>query len=121
MERTQRVLNRISELANLQDGWLYGDGKAISEASRTRAAWVLSWLLASSPTIPAPGVYPTPEGGLQAEWATPDACPMLVEVVFEGDSFTGIAVCVDTGEESQFLNGTVGELQSWVRRSLLGR
>lgn len=115
MDRAQVVLDRIAELATLQDGWLYGDGLAISEESRTRAAWVLSWLLSSCPQLPAPGVYPTPEGGVQAEWVLND---VLAEVVFQGEAFTGVAVVVSTSEECQFPGGTVGELQEWVSEQL---
>ena len=60
------VSARLDELRSLKDGWLEGKGLA------PRAAG-LDWFAAAvarfySADLPRPYLYPTPEGGLQAEW-----------------------------------------------------
>ena len=58
---------RLDELRGLEDGWLYGnDGKAPCEKG-------LDWLeeafrLHYTGKAPLPYLFPTPEGGIQAEW-----------------------------------------------------
>lgn len=61
---------RLEQLALLPDGWLDGKGKALSrECVRLLAA---SFEAHYAPTLPLPYLYPTPEGGVQAEWSGPD-------------------------------------------------
>ena len=60
------VSARIAELGELRDGWLDGRGLAPTPQS-------LSWLADLfeeyyPPELPAPYLYPTPEGGIRAEW-----------------------------------------------------
>lgn len=60
------VAARVEELAELQDGWLDGKGHAPERSA-------LTWLARSfetnfSPELPLPYLYPTAEGGVQAEW-----------------------------------------------------
>lgn len=57
---------RLGELAQLEDGWLDGKGYAPPKDG-------LEWFSRTfenlySPVLPLPHVYPTPEGGIQAEW-----------------------------------------------------
>lgn len=57
---------RLEVLSLLQDGWLDGKGRAPAPSD-------LSWLSTSfdtsfEPDLPLPCLYPTPEGGIQAEW-----------------------------------------------------
>lgn len=52
---------RLADLAGLQDGWLDGEGKAITPVAIARARRVLRWM-------PRGYVYPTPEGGVQWEY-----------------------------------------------------
>lgn len=61
------VAARMEELAELQDGWLDGKGHAPERS-------VLNWLARSfevnfDPDLPLPYLYPTAEGGVQAEWS----------------------------------------------------
>lgn len=61
------IASRLNELRQLQDGWLEGKGKAPSPAG-------LDWLLRAfrsncAVDLPAPCLYPTAEGGVQAEWS----------------------------------------------------
>ncbi len=62
----QDVSLRLHQLAGLRDGWLDGSGRAPSETG-------LNWLTEAFTTfysteLPLPNLYPTPEGGIQAEW-----------------------------------------------------
>lgn len=58
---------RLDALSQLQDGWLDGKGKAPSIEG-------LQWLASAfddhfDSLLPLPHLYPTPEGGIQAEWS----------------------------------------------------
>ena len=61
------IRSRLDELRRLEDGWLDGDGKAPGSDE-------LEWLAAGfdrhyPDDLPLPHLYPTPEGGVQAEWS----------------------------------------------------
>jgi len=66
-QRMTRLSNRISELRELKDGWLDGEGMAPSGDG-------LSWLfelvgkLITFHQAPCPYIYPTPDGGVSLEW-----------------------------------------------------
>ncbi len=58
---------RLDELRNMQDGWLDGDGSAPGHVG-------LDWLASSferhfPSDLPLPYIFPTPEGGVEAEWS----------------------------------------------------
>lgn len=58
---------RLDELRHMQDGWLDGGGKVPSHQE-------LDWLSTSfqrnfPDELPLPYLYPTPEGGIEAEWS----------------------------------------------------
>lgn len=62
----QKLADQIEELANLQDGWLDGQGKA---PDRDQLAWATDRLVSTFPEdLPFPLTGPTPEGGLFLEW-----------------------------------------------------
>jgi len=54
--------DRLAELEKLPTGWLDGKGAALNPVCVAAARDVLASL--ESP----PGVFPTPEGGVQLEW-----------------------------------------------------
>jgi hypothetical protein len=57
---------RLRELSELKDGWLDGEGRALS---RRGLAWLAdSFAARYSPELPLPRLYPTPEGKVLAEW-----------------------------------------------------
>ena len=61
------VAARMEELAELQDGWLDGKGHA---PDRSALNWLAqSFELNFDPDLPLPYLYPTAEGGIQAEWS----------------------------------------------------
>lgn len=64
------IETRLEELAKLEDGWLDGKGGALDRASLIRLTQVFDE--GFSPDLPLPYLYPTPEGGVQAEWTLGD-------------------------------------------------
>jgi len=60
------IETRLEELAQLQDGWLDGKGRAPDRASLVRLAQAFDERFSTD--LPLPHLYPTPEGGVQAEW-----------------------------------------------------
>lgn len=60
------IETRLDEILQLQDGWLDGMGKAPDHESLPKLA--IAFDERFSPDLPLPHLYPTPEGGIQAEW-----------------------------------------------------
>lgn len=65
------IEKRLAALAELGEGWLDGEGLAVSEPMVVRLAVLLKD--AEAHGLPRPYLYPTPEGTVQAEWSFPDA------------------------------------------------
>jgi hypothetical protein len=61
---------RLDELSELKDGWLNGEGIApsIPHLENLKRAFELYF----DSELPLPYLYPTPEGGIQAEWSLGD-------------------------------------------------
>ena len=90
------VPSRLLEIRQLKDGWLDGQGRAPDDEA-------LDWLSKRFDSLypdelPLPYVYPTPEGGVQAEWSFGDH-ELSVDIDFE----TWIAelhiISIDTSDE----------------------
>lgn len=87
----------------MDKGWFDSDhGEFINITAVCNAKYLLTQLILDYPSLPAPRVYPTPEGGLQAEWTIKDT--WALEVVF---SHSGIisnfeATNVVTGENREY-------------------
>jgi hypothetical protein len=64
----QRIWDRLNSFKSIADGWLEGDGRAPSQLAKVRAREVLGRLLVERHDIAAPSIFPTPIGGVQAEW-----------------------------------------------------
>jgi hypothetical protein len=95
---------RIAELAELQRGWLDGDGAPPAQVALRKASSTLAELL--RPDVPHPRIYPTLEGGVQAEWAAGD---YEISVTFESDgSSHALAVNRESGDSHELENGDVG-------------
>jgi hypothetical protein len=56
---------RMKKLEDLSDGWLDGEGKALS---KTGIEWFTNQFDQVFKNVPTPKIYPTPEGGLSLEW-----------------------------------------------------
>jgi hypothetical protein len=99
----------------LKPGWLDGYGDAPSGAALSRSREVLFALLAAHPDIGAPGIFPTPTGGVQAEW---DNGPWAIEIVFDSDGCTveGGATNTSTFEDhtADLTGKTISEIASWL-------
>jgi hypothetical protein len=61
---------RLEDMAKLHDGWLDGKGRA---AAKDKLDWLAGAFDSSFDTdLPLPYLYPTAEGGVQAEWSMND-------------------------------------------------
>ena len=60
------IFAQIENLRSLKDGWLDGEGKAPDHKELERFAQLFDkhWI----ESLPLPYIYPTCEGGIQAEW-----------------------------------------------------
>lgn len=85
---------RFDELAALTAGWLDGEGIPPDAVVLGRARRILADLLTFD--VPRPRVFPTPEGGVQAEWTVHDH---EVSVTFEPDgTLYAVSVNVASGQ-----------------------
>lgn len=92
------VAARIEELGTLRDGWLDGAGIA---PSRDGLAWLEAWLTSpAAENLPAPHLYPTPEGGVQAEW-TIGASEVSAEIDLENKSAAIHRLDLSTGADTE--------------------
>lgn len=64
------LMLRLEELANLKDGWLDGKGKAPAPEKLQRLAVLFEANFNANLSLPH--LYPTPDGGIQAEWSLGD-------------------------------------------------
>ena len=79
------VRSRLQELSRLQEGWLNGEGHLLSKEGLFRLG--KSFDASFDAGLPLPFLYPTPEGGVQAEWSVND-WEVTVEVdlaAFQGE------------------------------------
>ncbi|HCL57672.1 MAG TPA: hypothetical protein DHW82_11785 [Spirochaetia bacterium] len=61
------ISNRLAELTLLKDGWLDGKGKALNRSGINWLEKTFESLYEAS--LPLPRIFPTAEGGVQAEWS----------------------------------------------------
>lgn len=91
------VRARLKELGALRDGWLDGRGVAPTRES-IRFCGELLGLLVTTWDLPAPHLYPTEEGGIQAEW-TFGAWEVEAVFDFAKQVIVAGAVNINTSEE----------------------
>lgn len=88
---------RLDELARLRKGWLDGEGLPVDPALIARARRTLLPLIFLG--VPPPRVFPTEDGGIQAEWLKP---PAAVSLAFErGRRLTATSVNVEAGSTAE--------------------
>ena len=92
------VGNRLDELHRLDDGWMDGEGQAPSAALLDRLRKQLSGLDLAA--FPPPFLYPTLEGGVQAEWSA-DGYEVSLEFPASGEVGVWHEIDVRTGDESE--------------------
>jgi hypothetical protein len=111
-----RLRARCEEFRSLEDGWLDGQGRAPSWAFIQRAEKAI-WHLVGLLGIDRPHVYPTPEGGLQAEW---DAGEKAFQIAFgpNGRNLQMSGVATWEGSEGADLEETedLAVAAEWIRR-----
>lgn len=89
------IETRLEALAQLQDGWLDGKGRALDRAALIRLAQAFDD--GFDPNLPLPYLYPTPEGGVQAEW-TLGRWEVSLEIILPSLTADYQAVHTATGE-----------------------
>lgn len=62
-----RALKRLKDLHKLEDGWMWGEGKAVDKAWTKAVGGYL--LMLTVLELPLPHIYPTVEGGIMCEWS----------------------------------------------------
>lgn len=68
----QKILDRIQYLSELPDGWYDGDGLAPNDEVLQNVKKHLNHLLTKYESCPRPGLFPTTDGGVTAEWSSGD-------------------------------------------------
>lgn len=113
-EGLEALDRRIGELEELPAGWLDGAGAPLTPAAIKNARATLAELLFLD--VPRPRIYPTPEGGVQAEWAIGDS---EVSITFEPDgSFYSMAVNRESGESRELESGDMGGIAQFFQQVL---
>jgi hypothetical protein len=67
-EKDTRWETRLLEICQLKDGWLDGEEGLPLSAESSDSAWEICKRVEKD-GYPRPGIFPTPEGGIQLEWA----------------------------------------------------
>lgn len=88
---------RLDEIASLSPGWLDGEGARPDSDVLARASRLLADLLTFE--VPRPRVFPTPEGGVQAEWTIGDH---EISITFEpSGELHAVSVNVASGQAEE--------------------
>ena len=115
-----KLWTRIDSFATIADGWLDGEGVAPTVRCRLVARTALARLLIDGRELAKPAVFPTPYGGVQAEWILGR---WAADVAFFPDDETIIAEAVhaDSGEEreakfsaNELSQASASSLASWL-------
>jgi hypothetical protein len=104
------IETRLEELAKLRDGWLDGQGRAPERAALLRLAHAFDEHYA--PDLPLPYLYPTADGGVQAEW-TLGAWDVSLEITLPAMKAHYQALHLKTGE-SRELDLTLDDDADWT-------
>ncbi|MGA0868992.1 MAG: hypothetical protein ACO3UM_08675 [Planctomycetota bacterium] len=82
----ESIVAELAAFDRLQDGWLDGEGVGLADRDRS---WIPEVLRRSAddPTRGVPGIYPTPDGNIQAEWIDEEQ-ELDVTAVFDLDQRT---------------------------------
>ena len=105
------VPSRLSELRELESGWLDGEGAAPDPNS-------LDWLSAKFDVLypdelPLPHIYPTVEGGVQAEWSLPSH---EVSLSIDFTTHAGEWHVLDTGTTTENMKSlNLDDKDDWMR------
>lgn len=104
------VETRLEELANLKDRWLNGKGVALDRARLKALAEEFEKHFDA--TLPLPYLYPTPEGGVLAEWTLGKwAVSLDIEITTQTAGYE--ALNLDSNEASE-LTLNLSEPSGWT-------
>jgi hypothetical protein len=105
--------SRFRELAGLTQGWLDGEGAPLATAALEGARATVAELLRRE--APVPRLYPTLEGGVQAEWAVGD---YEISLTFEPDGRSyALVVNRDSGESRELENDDTSGIVQFLQRT----
>lgn len=100
----QRVWDRLESFERIDDGWFEGDGLRPTTNALSVARGVLARLIVEHHEIVRPRVFPTPVGGVQAEWITGK---WAADICFDPtDGSIAAGATSETGEELSAFFGT---------------
>jgi hypothetical protein len=112
-EESAAVESRLCELEELGQGWLDGDGAPVAPGALRHARETLADL--QRLRVPQPRLYPTPEGGVQAEWTSGR---FEISITFEPDgSLYAVGVDTASGDESELESANAKDLAQFVLRA----
>jgi hypothetical protein len=109
------VDSRLTELAQLQPGWLDGEGAPPTPTALDEARRLLEGL-ADLGVAPA-RIYPTEQGGISAEW-TRRRCE--VSVSFEANGDAEVMLCSLSDGDSRFFHASASILDAaWLSNTMM--
>ena len=104
------VERRLEELANLKDRWL--DGKGIAPDRARLKALLQNFDRYFDAALPVPYLYPTPEGGVLAEWSLGHWSVSLdIEIASQTARYEAVHL---TADESSEITLNLSELAGWT-------
>lgn len=104
---------RLEELAELKSGWL--DGKGLALDLNGLQALIRDFDNYFDPALPLPYLYPTAEGGVQAEWAINRwEISLEIDLLQRRAEYQAVFVPDQRTQESEF---NLADHAEWVRLS----
>ncbi|MFP4541794.1 MAG: hypothetical protein ACLFR7_09205 [Opitutales bacterium] len=101
---------RLDEFKTLRDGWLDGGGKTPKKEALDRLADAFDTFYPDD--LALPHVYPTPEGGVQAEWTLPRR---EISLEIDLDNFKGYWHSLDPEDDEDEVDELdMGSPDSWM-------
>jgi hypothetical protein len=107
------IEGRLSSMKAARDGWLDGDGLAPAAPALDKAYRTLAELLRLD--VPRPRLYPTADGGVQAEWSTGR---FEVSITFDaGGAVFAAATDTETGGDEELKDAAAELLARLILRA----
>lgn len=111
------VAARLEELKLLKNGWLEGEGRAPKSEQLDWLAEVFDSFYPGE--LPTPYLYPTPEGGVQAEWTSGDwEASLDIDLGKQKSSWHLLNIVTDEELEAEF---DLTKPEDWVELAKLVR
>lgn len=118
-EAGETVAKRLLDLLRLPPGWDGYGARPVSLSAASRAASVATGALKlRASALPEPFIAPTPDGGLQLEWKSPQGKELILEIPPGPGEPTFLLVEPTTSGEERETQGTIGQPHS-LRELLL--